>query len=74
MTPVNNPLVPDDVLRAAHQAGLLIRPRYNKAFEHEAKNNRAMELAFLFGLLGHPFTPKKIRRAVKELLLEEGFE
>lgn len=52
--------VPPELLKAAYDAGSKLRAEYSGQVRGHATNNRAMELAFLWGLLDFPFEDTKI--------------
>jgi hypothetical protein len=47
--------VPRKLLKGAFDAGMKLYHEYPEALSGNAENNRAMELAFLWGLLGYRF-------------------
>jgi hypothetical protein len=53
--------VPRETLEKAYRAGRRMKKEYD-LFHIEAENNRAMELAFLWGLLGYPFNEPEHRK------------
>jgi hypothetical protein len=53
--------VPRETLEKAYGAGRRMKKEYG-LFHIEVENNRAMELAFLWGLLGYPFNEPVYRK------------